>query len=159
MLHHPDPFDHLEPFLRYIFSGEILYPFAIVPIKCSISCLYIRLFGIHKSFRWYNYILIIITILWGIINLFGLIFQCSPVQEAWNPLNPTRKGCINLRLYLIGTNVPNVVLDFLLLVAPIHLIWGLHLPMRKKLLIIAVLILGAGYVHGPDIENLLTLQQ
>ncbi|OCL03126.1 hypothetical protein AOQ84DRAFT_227968 [Glonium stellatum] len=138
--HHPD---HMVPFLKYIYTGEILYPFVIVPVKCSICCLYIRIFGIYKAFRWYNYLFIVITVLWGLANLFGLIFQCHPIHEAWNP-SGDRSMCVNLKAFLVGTNTPNVILDFLILVAPIPLIWRLHLLTRKKILIIAVLTLGAG---------------
>jgi hypothetical protein len=129
-------------FLKYIYAVEIMYAFTIVPMKCSICCLYIRIFGIHRWFRLYNYGLMAATVAWGIATTLGSMLQCIPIQEAWNPLS-TRTMCINLKYFLVGTNTPNSVLDLLILTAPIPLIWSLHLATKKKILVIAVLGLGA----------------
>jgi len=133
---------NMESFLKYIYAVEIMYAFAIGPMKCSICCLYIRIFGVYKWFRWYNYGLMAITVAWGLATTLGSMFQCIPIQEAWNPLSD-RSMCIDLKLFLVGTNTPNALLDLLILTAPIPLIWGLHLATKKKVLVIAVLALGA----------------
>ena len=137
--YHPD---RLTLFLKYIYAVEILYSFVIGPIKCSICCLYIRLFGIQKWFWWYNCALMVTTLLWGFATTFGSVFQCKPIHEAWNPLS-TRSMCVDLRLFLIGTNIPNIIIDFLILTAPMPIIWNLQLATRKKIMVIALLCLGA----------------
>lgn len=133
----------MVPFLKYIYAAEVLYAFIIGPIKCSICCLYIRLFGVHEYFRWYIYLLIVLSVLWTLAVIFGSVFQCHPVSEAWNPLSD-RTMCIDLKLFLIGTNIANAAIDFLILVAPLPLIYKLRLTTRKKILIAGVLVLGAG---------------
>lgn len=135
---------HMESFLKYIYAVEIMYAWVMGPLKCSICCLYIRLFGIHKLFRWYIYAIMVVTVFWGLATFFGSVFQCDPVPEAWNPMNTTRSNCIDLKLFLIGTNTVNAILDFMILVSPIHLILQLQLSTRKKVLVIGVLVLGAG---------------
>ncbi len=133
----------MELFLKYIYAVELMYPFYIGPIKCSLCCLYIRLFGIHKWFRYYNYGLMAVIVAWSLATLFGSIFQCHPIREAWNPMSD-RSMCVNLRAFLIGTNTPNVILDFLILTAPVYLIWTLHLPWRKRAWVTLVLAIGVG---------------
>jgi hypothetical protein len=138
----------MEDFLKYIYGVEILYPFVIGPIKVSICCLYMRIFGIYRTYRYYFWTLIVLSVLWAFSTLMGTILQCHPVQDAWNPLGD-RSNCLNIRTFLIGTNVPNVVLDAMILTAPIYPIWQLHLPLRKKFLVLLVLLLGARYVTPP----------
>lgn len=138
----------IEDFLKYIYVVEILYPFVIGPIKVSICFLYIRIFGVYTLFRNYCILLIIISTLWALATLFGSVFQCNPIRDAWNPLGD-RSNCLNIRLFLIGTNTPNVIIDALILTAPIYPIWRLHLSTRKKILVSMVLLLGAGY----DVQN------
>lgn len=133
----------LTPFLKYIYAVEILYVFIIAPLKCSICCLYIRLFGINRPFRYYCYLIIALTTGWALATLFGSVFQCIPVEEAWNPMSD-RTMCVDLKKFLIGTNTPNVILDFMVLTAPLRPIWQLKLPTAKKILITSVLLLGAG---------------
>lgn len=124
-------------------SVELLYPFVITPIKCSILCLFIRLFGVNKRFKVYCLSLIGLTVTWAVALFIGSIVQCHPVSEAWNPLSD-RSTCVDLRAFLVGFNVPNIIFDFLILVAPLRLIWKLRLPTPKKILISTVLMLGAG---------------
>lgn len=134
--------------LRYscqaIYAGEIFYAPIIVCIKCSILTLYYRLFGIRKGLARTCQALIGITIAWGIATLLPAIFQCNPVDVAWDPMK-TENRCIELRPYLIGTNVPNVVLDFAILLTPVYVIWKLKLPISKRLLISGIFVLGAWY--------------
>jgi hypothetical protein len=76
----------------------------------------------------------------------GTVLQCSPVHDAWNPQGD-RNNCVIIRtFFLIGTNVPNAMLDARILTAPIYPIWKLYLPTRKKILDLLVLILGVRYV-------------
>ena len=133
----------MELFLKYIYAVEVMYAWTIGPIKISICCLYIRIFGVSRWFKYYNFAMVGLTILWGLATLFGSIFQCIPVAEAWNPLSD-RSMCVDLKYFLIGTNTVNFVLDFMILTAPIRLIWKLQLTTRKKLLVLGALILGAG---------------
>ena len=87
--------------------------------------------------------LIFITVTWAIALEFGAIFQCSHVSDSWNP-ESDRSDCVHLEAFLVGTNVPNIILDLSILVAPIYPIWKLKLPTGKKIAIALILMLGAG---------------
>ena len=94
------------------------------------------------------YVLIGMTVAWGIATLTSAVFQCKPIHIAWDPTS-TRSECFKLRPYLIGTNVPNVLLDVSILVTPLYPVWQLKLPTQKKILISGVFVLGAWYVFIP----------
>ena len=137
--------NHNTYWTQYIYSVELLYAPVIGPLKCSILFLYVRLFGIRREFRTWCYILLGITIAWALALELGSIFQCHPVAAAWDPLGD-RSNCVPLKELLIGTNVPNICLDFIILVTPFYPIWNLQLPLRKKFLISLIFVVGAGYV-------------
>ena len=100
--------------MQWIFSVELTYGFVIMPLKCSILMLYIRLFGFNIALRKSCYTLIAITVAWFLASSFAALFQCHPVSSAWNPRD-NRSHCINLRAYLVGINVPNTLIDFAIL--------------------------------------------
>jgi len=137
--------DDIVPFLQWIFSAELTYGLVIAPVKCSILMLYIRLFGVQKKLKVWCYVLIGLTIAWFLTTFFGAVFQCDPIERAWSPTG-NRENCVDLRGFLVGTNIPNIVIDFLILVTPIHPIWQLKLPTMKKVFITLMLGLGAGEV-------------
>lgn len=132
-------------FLKAIYAGEIFYPPIIACIKCSILALYYRLFGVRKGFALTCYVLISVTVAWSIALLLPSIFQCNPIYTAWDPTS-TRSNCVQLRAFLVGTNVPNILLDISILTAPLYPIWKLKLPTTKKIWISGILLLGALYV-------------
>ncbi|KAF6228267.1 hypothetical protein HO133_007997 [Letharia lupina] len=129
-------------FLKSIYAGEIFYPPIIVCIKCSILTLYYRLFGIRKGIARVCHVLLGMTVAWGIATLLPAVFQCKPIHVAWDPTS-TRNECFKLRPYLVGTNVPNVLLDCAILVTPLYPVWQLQLPRAKKVLISGIFVLGA----------------
>ena len=105
--------------------------------------LYIRLFGINRNFRHICYGLVAITVGWSAAAFFSAIFQCHPVSLAWDPAGD-RTNCLDLRSVLVGINVPNIIIDFTILVLPLYPIWNLKLPVKKRVWISLVLMLGAG---------------
>jgi hypothetical protein len=124
---------------KLAYADSLSYAIIIGPCKCSYLMLYVRLFGIRKKFTKWCYVLVAVTIVWAIVTFFVEAFQCNPVANAWGP---SREGCMNFQYIFIGTNVPNVVIDFLILVTPIHVIWSLKVPFLKKVMINAILAVG-----------------
>ena len=122
----------------------------IVLVKLSILALYLRLFSrVHKTFTKFCYCVIGLTIAWGVATLFSAAFQCHPVRAMWEAPTPTnyKKKCFDTRRYMLATNAPNVILNLVVLVLPLHPIWQLQLPTKKRLMIIGMLWLGSGYVE------------
>ena len=126
-----------------MYVDTLTYPLVITLVKCSILCLYIRVFGVREWFRRACQLLLGISIIWGLVTLFLFAFRCSPIADAWNP---TREGCIDFDKLFLGTNIPNVIVDFLVLALPLQPIWSLQIPTVKKVILNAILALGVAYV-------------
>lgn len=79
--------------------------------------------------------MIVFVLAWFIGILASTVFQCSPVRAAWvkTPEMLARAKCVNLRYWLIGNNVPNILADFIMIIMPLRLIWDLKLSIPRKL--------------------------
>ena len=69
------------------------------------------------------------------------IFQCHPVQRAWNLTVPGT--CLNLRAVFIGNAVPNIVTDAIILCMPLYHVWKLHVRAAQKVALTGIFLLGA----------------
>ena len=73
-----------------------------------------------------------LTVLWLVINIFVLTFQCTPVEYFWNR---TRKGgghCIHANeYYAISCGVSMVMLIFVFFI-PIPIVRKLQITRSKK---------------------------
>jgi hypothetical protein len=104
--------------------------------------LYVRVFGVRKTFAKICYAQMILVLIWGVVSEALYLFQCSPVSAGWS-LDRTGATCLNFTIMFAGTNAVNVAMDIGLLVTPLQPIWSLQLPRRNKILVTSVLILGA----------------
>jgi len=116
-------------------------------VKISVGLFLLRL----VQGKWYKRILIgwiIFTILFTVSSMGTLLFQCLPVNAAWNfalRANPSTK-CYSLDIYRsIGlfNGAINIFTDFLFATLPIPLILPLQINVRTKISLICIL--GLGY--------------
>ena len=130
----------------YIF--EAIYPVCTNATKISILLLYRRIFTTQNpSFKWALYTTFALLVAWAITGFFTTVFQCAPVQEQWEKIIVGGR-CINWTAALTALAVINTVLNVSILVLPIPMIWGLQMPLRRKLAIIGIFVIGCGYVTG-----------
>ena len=127
---------------QYTFLSELWYATSITLIKCSILCLYLRIFGIDRKFSILCYGMIAFALAWGIAVDLVTIFQCKPVQAGWDK-TIAGEQCFNLKHFLIGTNVPNIIADAAIIVLPMPQIWKLHLSRMRKAGLVAIFLLAA----------------
>lgn len=117
---------------------------ALACIKVSILLFYLRLFSNTKAFRIAAYVNIGYTIAWAISTWIVNLMVCTPVAYYYDRTipgghcsNQAISGSVNGGLSLLG--------DVAILVLPIPVIWGLKMNKRRKIGIIAILMLGALY--------------
>ncbi|TEY35781.1 hypothetical protein BOTCAL_0579g00040 [Botryotinia calthae] len=130
--------------LKYFFFFEIFYCAAIIPIKLSISFMLMR---IATGRRVYINSIYAISTMFTIMNLIAflyIIFQCSPVQYAWNTsivgkCNPAK----TLADIYYATTAVNIVTDWFCAILPIPLLWNVQLNRNAKLSVGFILGLGA----------------
>lgn len=144
---------------QIIYGIEILYGPLVTAIKCSILMLYLRLFGVRPVFRKTIYVMLALVVGWCIAVFFAAIFQASPPRLLWTTnLKDLPKGAhhIDFTAYLIGTAVPNVVMDFAILLLPMGIVWQLQISKRRKIALSAVFAVGALYVFAMN-QNLVAI--
>ena len=134
------------------YANQIIYPITITLIKLSLLLFYFRLFKVHEGFKVAIYITGVLALGWCVGIIFAGALQCLPVKQCLNGLGPPVTHHFSFQSYLLGYAIPNVTLDFVILVLPIFLVWNLVLTKRKKVAVSAVFLLG-GFTCGASIAR------
>ncbi|KAL2863974.1 uncharacterized protein BJX67DRAFT_229130 [Aspergillus lucknowensis] len=133
--------DKLVALQKGLFANQILdFPFTVTPAKISILLFYDRIFRTPK-FRILTYVVGAIVLAHGIGVLFAAIFQCSPVQFAWDK-NIPGGSCFDQQAFYRYVSPPNILTDLLILIMPLPFVWKLHTRLTQKLALTFVFILG-----------------
>ena len=90
------------------------------------------------------YVVGTVVFIYSWINVITVIFQCRPIQAAWD-LTITNASCVHLNIEIVVFAVLNCVTDLITISLPMPLLWGLKLPQRKRLQLMAVFLAG-GFV-------------
>lgn len=126
--------------IQILYASLIVVVLSITLVKLSILSMYYRIFP--TRFMKYSYIILgTIILLWAISTLLACIFQCTPIQRAWD-FNLTGK-CINSFALFIGAGVvPNLFTDLVLIVLPIWEVNKLQVSTAQKIAIATNFLLG-----------------
>lgn len=102
-----------------------------------------RIFSIQTFRRW-ALTVVILCVVWLVICLIVLIFQCNPIKAAWefNDLASGEGKCLSGSTTIFGMELCNVLLDIFILCLPIHMIKQLQLPTRRKVIVGSFFLLG-----------------
>ncbi|RPA79665.1 hypothetical protein BJ508DRAFT_328098 [Ascobolus immersus RN42] len=133
--------------IKLAFAYQLLYLLTLLFIKLSLLLFYRRLLGPNTGGP-------LIPIIYGtmgalvvytIISLFLLIFQCKPVRAYWTPeihtqFCPSWEG--GLRRLYFGVLVVSVGSDFWVLGMPVAIVWKLSISGWKKVGCVIVFSLG-----------------
>ncbi|GLI74266.1 hypothetical protein PoHVEF18_002503 [Penicillium ochrochloron] len=131
--------DQLTVYLKTLFTGSILYTLCVASIKLSILMLYKRLFPV-KPMDIAVKIVSMIIILWAACGILAGCFTCIPTEKLWNPMIPG--GCMDLGKFYYGLQIPNIVTDAVILVMPMHTVWGLPISRAQKTGLSIIFVLG-----------------
>lgn len=80
-------------------------------------------------------------ILYWLVDLLVAIFECKPVAFYWDVSIKGGK-CINQNAFYRWNGVANLLIDFSVLFLPLPMIWRLSLPIRDKVSLTAIFLLG-----------------
>ncbi|KAH9221259.1 hypothetical protein DL95DRAFT_15988 [Leptodontidium sp. 2 PMI_412] len=123
--------------LHYIF--QITYKLSVALNKASILLLYLRIMP-QRIYRILIFSLLTIVALFAIATTIAGVFQCIPVDKAWNKKKPGH--CYNLVDAWYTNAVFSIVTDFLILMLPMHMVYKLQRDVREKFLLYGVFGLG-----------------
>lgn len=131
------------PQLLYI--SVIFYCVGLIALKTSILFQYLRFF-VDKTFRALAWALMAVVVIGGSVLVLTSSLSCLPVAFNWDK---TIVGghCLNqppLWYFMAGFTI---VTDIAVLILPMPVLLGLHLPKRQKYSLMATFGLGTLYVH------------
>ncbi|KAJ4986137.1 hypothetical protein SVAN01_08401 [Stagonosporopsis vannaccii] len=129
--------------LRYVYAVQIIYCLALYAAKLSILLQIKHIFEITQqrkvSVFWASWLLIVLVTCAYVSTLMVLVFSCTPVRKAWDPLLPGK--CHNSAAgYISGTI--NLISDIAVLLLPVIGIASLQMDRKKKAAVCAVFATG-----------------
>jgi hypothetical protein len=124
-----------------IYVAMIEYCLALGFVKISILIMLRRIFDTPYMRICCN-ILGIITVLWTLVFLFLGVFQCLPVNRAWDRENVPGR-CLDINSLFIANAVPNIVTDAVMVALPIYPVAKLNLPLSQRIAVIGIFLLGS----------------
>ncbi|KJK68231.1 hypothetical protein P875_00076311 [Aspergillus parasiticus SU-1] len=105
-----------------------------IPLVCvaklSLIMLYYRLSPHVKLWRFCIYGIATLITLPSLILVLLYLFGCQPVAKAWDS-TITEGHCVDRLSIMLASSVLNVLTDFLMIIAPIPLIWKLNMRKHK----------------------------
>ena len=117
----------------------MFYAPAIASVKISTLLLFDRIFPGPRFRRLLWSVGMFVTTYSGIAIL-AAIFQCRPIQGAWDPT--VKAKCIKFNLVLMIMGGMNVLTDLILVCAPLPTIWGLQMEKTMKLQLTGIFCVG-----------------
>ncbi len=132
--------------MQTLLAVEVIYQAATFFIKASILYLYHRIFFVSRRFTWTLLGVGIFVFLYSSIQGLGALIQCVPLNSEWDPY--VKRHCFPIGVSVTIFAVCNVTTDFLILILPMPLLWGLQQPFEQKIKLMCMFLLG-GFVSRP----------
>ncbi|KAL4938901.1 hypothetical protein BDV06DRAFT_214720 [Aspergillus oleicola] len=130
-------------YLQSFYSLPPLYATNITPVKLSVLFLYRRIFPTPDVQRPCT-LLIVICLIWWVIAIIGDLLYCIPMRHYWDP---TEEGhCFDFPTFFLVMTIADMLIDVAIFATPMPTIRKLHMPLRKRLGVAGILLLGALFV-------------
>lgn len=125
---------------RYFYVATMFFDSSICLPKLSAIFFYARVFRTNdRSLRLQLWALGLIVAGWLLSAYLVTIFQCHPIQRAWNTALPGT--CVNTYRWFLATAALSCVIDIWILVVPIPRIWGLQASRRRRIYLLGAFFL------------------
>lgn len=137
-----DP-SNLLPFFTVLFAVYFTYDAALVLLKASALLFYSRIFLNKQYSTWFStalYVTHFLNIAWFLGIVLSSAFMCKPIAKSWNPL--LEGTCGSTPGLWLGSAIPSVVIDLIILLLPLPMIWSLKMSTARKSGITAIFVCG-----------------
>ncbi|KAE8135958.1 hypothetical protein BDV38DRAFT_272437 [Aspergillus pseudotamarii] len=127
----------------------VFFALASTFVRLSFLAFYRRLVT-HTKAQFYKctiYFTMFVTSGLAVACIFALVFRCSPVKAAYD-FNPPSfypdypYHCTNREMILFTGSLIATILDFWIMLIPIPLAWQLDLPLKQRLGVLGMFLLG-----------------
>lgn len=125
---------------QWLYAGSIVYCPAAYFTKVTLLLLIARIFAIRERFAKGIHIFIWALLIAYIPIQVTKTVICTPIRAYWD--DSVDGNCLNQRKVFIVDISVAIITDFVILILPIPSTWWMHVPIRKKIKIVALL--GAG---------------
>ena len=108
------------------------------------SSVHIKFTGIFPSDhnRYFCYIMMVFITAWAIAAFFMTLFQCSPIEAYWLPIQYPNAKCMSIITLFFSTGFINVTSDFLIFLWPAKDLANLQISFKQRVTLIAMFTLG-----------------
>jgi hypothetical protein len=130
----------VEPFTKLLLASSLSYSASAMFIKLSLLTFYMRLTLDHIIFKNLVYIMIVVSIGFGVGSIMSAALQCIPISMLWDA---TVEGkCIDINKFYFANASLNIFTDTVIYCLPIPTLWRLRLPTVQRVGLCAALGLG-----------------
>lgn len=138
------PLEHLVQKYKYGFQTTEKLFFGL--IKLSLLCLWKRMFGrahMHGFIRMCHVMMVLVAA-WSTAFFLATVFQCGARQWElnWAPIGVFLTQCSNTLNMLTVFTATDVMTDFIIMFMPVPIIWKLQMPVRKKVGVTSIFMVG-----------------
>lgn len=131
--------DHANHRQQCLYAIDILWASLVSIIKLSILHFYLKVFR-QRLFHIAVYITMGICAAFWIGVVFAGAFFCNPPQKQWNPdLDGT---CGDRTKFTSIPSSTDLAIDCIVILLPMPVLWGLQMPIGKRIGLMAVFSLG-----------------
>ena len=129
---------HVVDMAKCVVVYEYVYTAAVLFVKTSILRFYYKTFP-NRKFRILVITIEIFVLLWVLYSFVCFTVQCIPLSYAWTRTGP--EHCFDLVAYVVASSVLNAITDFVIVILPMPLVWGLQMPNSRRLAICGTFLL------------------
>lgn len=125
----------------------MVYLCSLFGYKQSILLLYLRLFGVNRTFTRFTWTVMIFVFGYLFSNFWTQLFGCIPPAKFWN--SEIQGHCFNFKAADLAYSSMNIASDFVIMILPLPMVWKLHLLWKGKVGLYLVFLSGAMYEAPP----------
>ncbi|KAI9794885.1 MAG: hypothetical protein M1816_003014 [Peltula sp. TS41687] len=131
--------EQVQALLKLFVAAPILWVIATCFVKLSILFFYVDIFP-RPGFRMAVYVVMAFVLaLFGVVMLESFLL-CRPFAFTWN--KAMAGTCGSAQKAYLAVAVLNLAIDISIVCLPMHVLWSLRMPFRKKLAVSGILGLG-----------------
>ncbi|KAH8885386.1 hypothetical protein GQ53DRAFT_606171, partial [Thozetella sp. PMI_491] len=124
----------------WFFICQTTYKWSISATKCSILLLYLRIFNNIRWLKLTCWSLITTVTVYCIVASFVSVFQCTPLQRAYDKSIPGH--CIDNTKNWYANAGFSISTDIIILLLPLPMVWALQVPITQKVALAFIFTLG-----------------
>lgn len=131
-----------------MYTLNAVYALAITFVKLSILFLYRRIFTTPR-FRQVSVGIATLVVIWWIVFTICTLLPCLPPQKFWHP--ELKGPCFNYDEFFLGSEIVDILLDFVILTLPVRMISKLQMSRQRKWILYLIFLVGGGYVRRKNL--------